>query len=89
MPHRPTVTVPLDPATLNALGSLAASDGRSPEALAAEAIAGYVEEQTRQIRQIEDAVRRADAGGPFIDHDRVTAWARSLGSDTPLPTPKP
>ena len=89
MTDRATVTVPLDSAVLSALGALARSDGRSPEALAAEAIAEYVEEQSRQIHQIEEAVQRADAGGPFIGHDRVAAWARSLGGDDPLPTPKP
>jgi predicted transcriptional regulator len=89
MTDRATVTVPLDPTVLSALGALAQGDGRSPEDLAAEAISEYVEEQTREVRQIEEAVRRADSGGPFVDHERVAAWARSLGGNDPLPTPEP
>ena len=38
---------------------------------------------------LREAVRRADAGGPFISAEKVHEWMRSWGTENELPRPKP
>jgi len=40
-----------------------------------------------QVRQIEGALAKAKSGGPFVSHRSVAEWARSLGTESPLPRP--
>jgi predicted transcriptional regulator len=61
---------------------LARSTQRTPSFLAAEAIAAYLETQAWQVAAIEEAVRKADSGGPFVDHEAVVNWAQSLRRST-------
>ena len=84
-----TVTVRLDADVKARLEALARSTRRNTSALAAEAIAAYLDANAWQIEQIDAAVAKADADGPFIPHERVTTWVGSLDTDDPLPPPKP
>jgi predicted transcriptional regulator len=73
-----TVTVRLSREAYDRLKALAQSTQRTQSFLAAEAIAAYLETHAWQVRAIEEAVRKADAGGPFVAHEDVVRWARSL-----------
>jgi predicted transcriptional regulator len=77
-----TVTVRLSRDAHDRLKELARSTQRTPSFLAAEAIAAYLETQAWQVAAIEEAVRKADSGGPFVDHEAVVKWARSVRRST-------
>lgn len=80
-PPSETVTVRLPTALKQKLEALAVSTRRSKSWLAAEAIAAYVEQQTWQIQQIEEAVVLADSDqADWVDGDAVNAWLESWGT---------
>lgn len=82
MSQTETVTIRL-PADIKAkLASLAHSTNRSKSWLAAQAIAAYVEAQSWQIQQIEDAVALADSDqASWVDATAVDEWLTSWGTD--------
>ncbi len=57
-----TITLRLDDAVKSKLEQLAEATHRSKSFLAAEAIKAYVDSNDWQIREIQDAIREADAG---------------------------
>jgi RHH-type rel operon transcriptional repressor/antitoxin RelB len=61
---------------------------RSRSETAAEAIAIYLDTQEWQVAEIERAVREADQGDAFVEHEEVERWLRSWGTDDELPPPK-
>jgi RHH-type transcriptional regulator, rel operon repressor / antitoxin RelB len=70
------------------LEALAASTNRSKSWLAAQAIAAYVEEQSWQIQQIEDAVTLADSErAVWVKGAAVDAWLASWGTVNEKPLP--
>jgi RHH-type transcriptional regulator, rel operon repressor / antitoxin RelB len=70
------------------LEALAASTNRSKSWLAAQAIAAYVEEQSWQIQQIEEAVAIADSDqAVWIEGSEVDAWLDSWGTSDEKPMP--
>ncbi|MGP6158328.1 MAG: CopG family ribbon-helix-helix protein [Vulcanimicrobiaceae bacterium] len=73
-----TVTIRLSREAYERLEALARSTQRTKSFLAAEAITTYLEAQGWQVHAIEEAVRKADAGGPFVAHEDVVRWVRSL-----------
>jgi len=67
---------------------LAASTNRSKSWLAAQAIASYIEEQSWQIQQIEEASAIADSDKAIrVEGEAVEAWLNSWGTETEQPTP--
>ena len=82
-----TVTVRLSREAYDRLKALARSTQRTKSFLAAEAITTYLETHAWQVHAIEEAVRKADAGGPFVAHEEVVRWARSLRNPADAPTP--
>lgn len=83
-----TLTVELPQADLERLKALAASTNKSESTLVGEALARYLEYETWKVQAIQDAVARADAGGPWVEHERVDAWLGSWGTDEELPRPR-
>ena len=61
---------------------------RSKAYLAAKALEEYVRRNAWKARELQDAKAEADAG-VFISHEKVRAWAKSLGTDDELPAPEP
>ncbi|HEY2594730.1 MAG TPA: ribbon-helix-helix domain-containing protein [Chloroflexota bacterium] len=53
-----------------------------------KALAAWVDEQELRDRLTLEALDEASQG-LGVDHADVVAWADSLGSPAPLPTPKP
>jgi RHH-type transcriptional regulator, rel operon repressor / antitoxin RelB len=82
MSQTETVTIRLPAEVKGKLAALAASTNRSKSWLAAQAIATYVEEQSWQIQQIEEAVALADSEqAQWVAGNEVDEWLASWGSD--------
>jgi RHH-type rel operon transcriptional repressor/antitoxin RelB len=77
-----TVTVRLPAGVKQKLEALATSTNRSKSWLAAQAIAAYVEEQSWQIQQIEEAVNLGDSEqAVWVEDTAVDAWLTSWGTE--------
>jgi len=88
MSQSETVTVRLPAAVKQKLEALATSTNRSKSWLAAQAISAYVEEQSWQIQQIEDAIAIADnEKAVWVDGEAVDGWLNSWGTDTEKSAP--
>jgi RHH-type transcriptional regulator, rel operon repressor / antitoxin RelB len=86
MPDSTTMTVRLSRELKGKLERLAASTRRSKSYLAAEAIAEYVDANAWQIEEIRKAVRKADAGGPFVSDEDATRYFDALArGENPKP----
>jgi predicted transcriptional regulator len=81
------ISVELSPADYERLAAVSKRTGRSASVLAAEAISAYLALDAWHASAIEDAVRAADAGGPFAEHEEIVAWLESWGTDHERPTP--
>jgi predicted transcriptional regulator len=80
-------TFRLKPELVEKLDLLAAHTNRSKTYLVEEALTNYLEREAWQIAEIAEAVAEADAGGPFVEHEKVDAWLRSWGTDDEEPSP--
>jgi predicted transcriptional regulator len=81
-----TMTLRLSKDLKGRLDRLAASTRRSRSYLAAEAIAEYVDANAWQIEEIRKAVRKADAGGPFVSDEDATRYLDALArGENPKP----
>lgn len=88
MSQSETVTIRLPVAVKGKLEALAASTNRSKSWLAAQAIAAYVEEQSWQIQQIQEAVALADSDqAVWVEGADVDAWLTSWGTENEKPMP--
>ena len=81
------MTVQVPKQALARIEALAAQTGQSTSELVGEALVAFLDYQEWKIAAIAEAVKEADAGGPFIEHERVEAWVRSWGIDHELPRP--
>ena len=80
-------TFRLNPEIVERLDLLSASTNRSKTFLVEEALTDYLEREAWQVAEIAEAVAEADAGGPFVEHEKVDAWLRSWGKDDETPSP--
>lgn len=88
MSQSETVTIRLPVEVKGKLEALAASTNRSRSWLAAQAITAYVEEQSWQIQQIEEAVALAESEeAVWVEGAQVDAWLTSWGTENEKPTP--
>jgi RHH-type transcriptional regulator, rel operon repressor / antitoxin RelB len=82
MSETETVTIRLPATVKRKLEALAISTNRSKSWLAAQAIAVYVEEQSWQIQQIEEAISLADSPqASWVPATEVDDWLASWGTD--------
>jgi predicted transcriptional regulator len=90
MSETTTITVRLDAALKGKLEALSQSTQRSKSWLAAEAIAAYVEQESWQIQQIQEAVQLADQPETeWIAHEEVSTWLNTWGAEDEKPAPFP
>ena len=83
-----TFTVRVDPDDKRRLEALAKNTGRSRSYLAAEAIAEYLAVNEWQVAGIYEALASLEKG-QVIDHNNVSDWVLSWGSENELPPPSP
>ena len=81
------ISAEVSPADYERLAAIAERTGRSASSLVAEAIRAYLDLDAWHVAAIEDAVRTADAGGPFAEHEEVVAWLDSWGTEHERPAP--
>ena len=79
-----TAHVPLDLA--EKVDAMAARLERSRGWVMKQALAAWVDQEEERHRMTLDALEDVDAGR-VIDHQAIQAWADSLGTEKPLPTP--
>ena len=82
-----TITVRIDKSVKKRLEAAAARVRRSKSFLAAEAIEEYLAVQDWQVEAIKKGIAAADRA-ETVPHERVKAWAKSLGTGRELPRPK-
>lgn len=82
------VSVRLRPDLHEKLDAIAAAVDRPRSWVINRAVEAYVADQEWQLAAIASAVKAADAGGPFADHQEIERWLRSWGADHELPPPK-
>ena len=69
------------------LEAFAALTGGSASSVIEEALIPFLDYEESKYAATVKAVTQADAGGPFIEHERVEAWVKSWGGDHELPRP--
>ncbi|MBI3560760.1 MAG: ribbon-helix-helix protein, CopG family [Gammaproteobacteria bacterium] len=52
-----------------------------------QALSAWIDQEEERSRMTREALAEVDAG-QVIDHQAVQAWADSLSTDQPLPTPR-
>ena len=82
------VTAHLPTGLAERLDALAARNERSRGWIVKQALAAWVDQEEERHRLTLEALADVDAGR-VIDHEKVVAWAESLGTDNPLPPPMP
>lgn len=80
------VTAHLPSALAEKLDALAARSERSRGWIMKQAVAAWVDQEEERHKLTLEALADVDAGR-LIDHHSVVAWAESLATDEPLPTP--
>ena len=79
-----TAHVPLPLA--DKVDQLAAKLERSRGWIVKQALSAWVDQEEERSRLTREAMADVDAGH-VIDHQAVQAWADSLSTDNPMPTP--
>lgn len=82
-----SLTLRLPPQLVARLEAFATLTGGSASSLVEEALIPFLEYEEWKYATIAEAVKEADAGGPFVEHERVEAWVKSWGTDHELPRP--
>jgi predicted transcriptional regulator len=82
-----TLTLRLPAQLVARLEAFAALTGGSAASLVEEALIPFLDYEEWKYTSIAEAVNKADAGGPLIEHERVEAWVKSWGTDHELPRP--
>ena len=80
-----TAHIPLQMA--EKVDQLAARLERSRGWIIKQALSAWICQEEERIRLTREAMADVDADR-VIDHQAVQAWAESLDTDTPLPTPR-
>jgi RHH-type transcriptional regulator, rel operon repressor / antitoxin RelB len=77
-----TLTIRIDDITKDRLENLAKSTSRSRSYLAAKAIEEYLEANEWQVAEIRETLERVDSpNAHFVDHEQVSRWLESWGTE--------
>tara|TARA_R110000868_G_scaffold208877_1_gene458426 strand:- start:7502 stop:7774 length:273 start_codon:yes stop_codon:yes gene_type:complete len=90
MTEKPTrvVTAHLPEDLAKRLDEYAQRQERSKGWIVKQALIDWISQEDEWDRMTREGLADVDAG-EVVDHARVEAWAKSLGTETPLPLPKP
>ena len=84
-----TLTIRIDEETKERLDNLAKATARTKSYIVDSAIKEFLETNEWQIKTIKEAVKRADReDAKFIDHEKVSKWITSWGTEDELEPPK-
>lgn len=84
-----TLSVRISPEIRDQLEELSDATGRTRSFLASEAIEGYLAVQVWQVNAIKAAVKKGNnKEARWVDHNRVTDWFNSWGSEDEQDSPK-
>jgi predicted transcriptional regulator len=61
----------------------------SPDDVLDRTLEEFVDEKYRLYKEIDEAVKEADASNEWISHEKMSAWIDSLGTENELPPPEP
>jgi predicted transcriptional regulator len=81
-----TAHVPLELA--DKIDELAERLDRSKGWIVKQALAAWIDQEEERHRMTLEAISSVEAGR-VVEHERVKAWAKSLGTKRPLPLPTP
>lgn len=82
------LTAAIPAALADKLAVMAAERDQSPDVIVRQALSAWVEDEEERYRLTLKAIAQIDAG-QYVEHSEVVAWAESLGTDHPLPVPRP
>jgi predicted transcriptional regulator len=80
-------SVRIPAAYVERLDALAQQRDRTHAELLIEALAVHFDAEEWRVKAIQQAIEKADAGGPWIPHEEVVAWIQSWGTPNELPPP--
>lgn len=80
------VTAHLPAGLAQKLDALAARSDRSRGWIVKQALAAWIDQEDERHRLTLEALADVEAGR-LIDHQAIVAWADSLETDAPLPSP--
>lgn len=88
MPDRATVTFHTTPETKARLDRLARATQRSKSFLTNAAVERYLAEEEAFVTAVEEGLAQAEAGH-VVDHDKASAFIRSLATGARVARPEP
>ncbi|HDZ62766.1 MAG TPA: ribbon-helix-helix protein, CopG family [Nitrospirae bacterium] len=84
-----TLTIRIDEKTKERLDNLAKATARTKSYIVDSAIKEFLETNEWQIKSIKESVERADReDAKFIDHEKVSKWITSWGTEDEPEPPK-
>lgn len=86
MPDTKVLTAHVPLGLAEKVEAIAARLERSRGWVMKQALAAWVDQEEERHRMTLEALQDVDAGR-VIDHQAITAWADSLGTDRPRPSP--
>jgi predicted transcriptional regulator len=81
------ITAHLPVELANKVDELAERLERSKGWIVKQALAAWIDDEEERHRLTQEALASVDAGR-VVSHERVQAWAKSLGTKNPLPVPR-
>ena len=84
-----TLTIRIDEETKEKLDNLAKATARTKSYIVGNAIKEFLETNEWQIKSIKESVERANReNAKFIDHEKVSKWLNSWGTEDELEPPE-
>ena len=83
------VSVKISESIRDKIDEIAALTKRTPDDVLDGTLEEFVDREFRLYKEIDEAVKEADARGEWISHERMSAWIDSLGTENELPPPEP
>jgi predicted transcriptional regulator len=84
-----TIRISLPEKLAERLDEVARRTERDREAVAADAIEAFLEEDSWHAEAIAEAIAEADSGGLFVPHEQVDRWLAGWGTDEETAAPEP
>ncbi len=84
-----TIRISLSEELAERLDEVARRTERDREAVVADAIETFLEEEDWHAGAIASAIAEADSGGLFVPHEEIDKWLAGWGTDEETAAPEP